>query len=73
MRIMQRIGGELLRGFYKKITAAALSCALTLGLCGVAFASTDGRENIGGQTELYVRASQIKDLGTYVAIQAGQL
>ena len=67
---MQRIGGELLRGFYKKITAAALSCALTLGLCGVAFASTDGRENIGGQTELYVRASQIKDLGTYVAIQA---
>ena len=59
-----------MRGFYRKITAAALSCALTMGLCGVAFASTDGRENIGGQTELYVRASQIKDLGTYVAIQA---
>ena len=71
MRILiEKIGGELLRGFIKKITAAALSCALTLGLCGVASAVENSTESFSGQTELYVRASQIKDLGTYVAIQA---
>ena len=54
-----------MRGFLKKSIAAAVSCSMIFGLIGVASVSAESVE-----TELYVRASQIKDMGTYVAIQA---
>ena len=58
-----------MRGFFKKTAAVMVSLAVTLGFCTVANAqsgSTDSSE----QTELFVRASQINDYGTYSAIQS---
>ena len=58
-----------MRGFIKKTAAVMLSLAVTIGFCGVAnaqSASTDSDET----TELFVRASQISDYGTYSAIQS---
>ncbi|MBR1483269.1 MAG: right-handed parallel beta-helix repeat-containing protein, partial [Ruminococcus sp.] len=58
-----------MRGFLKKTAAAAVAMCTAVSLCGVTYAAT-GSHTDGNQTELFVRASQISDYGTYSAIQS---
>lgn len=57
-----------MRGFIKKTAAVVLSLAIATAVCGVSYAAAE--RDPAERTELYVRASQIKDYGTYVAIQS---
>lgn len=58
-----------MKGIFKKTAAITLALTVSVSLCDIVYAhsaNTDSAE----QTELFVRASQINDYGTYSAIQS---
>lgn len=59
-----------MRYILKKFFAGFVSMLLLFGAAVTAFASQENTAETPAQTELYVAASQIKDLGAYNAIQS---
>ena len=58
-----------MRGLFKKTAAVLISLAVATAFCTAANAQTSSTDSTE-QTELFVRASQISDYGTYSAIQS---